>query len=457
MLDFTAPRFSVALDSGYGMTESQRSEGSHHRALGTLGVGAAPIPGLELGMLAGVRRDWHPNDAAGSDSGTMGQLSFTARAGTKISRSLRVGADAAVTFPGAESIGDSLSSPAFDLRALSGWVPDRGPRLAGFLGFRFDRSSGAGDNAAHYRFGDRLALGLSDFNAVLAGVGVLIPFGRTELLGEASGDLLVGNGAPHTPQSPLRADVGVRRALSDNLWAELLSEFSLSSRPALSPNSSLVPVEPRLTITIGIRYRASRHAPERFQSPAPTADSRVTAAPIEPTAIGEPAAPVTSKALVTVFDSNGYPLSDAVVTLLTPQGPRTLEFQSGSTFLLDPAPVGHARLEVRADLMRDWVGDVDIATHEPLRLRVQMLAAASSGQIRGLVRGFDGRALRARVQIEPGGRTERAGADGVFSVDVAPGTYRVRIELDGYQSQERAVKVDKNGVMVLNVDLQRSR
>jgi hypothetical protein len=150
-------------------------------------------------------------------------------------------------------------------------------------------------------------------------------------------------------------------------------------------------------------------------------------------------------------------LSDAVVTLLTPQGPRTLEFQSGSTFLLDPAPVGHARLEVRADLMRDWVGDVDIATHEPLRLRVQMLAAASSGQIRGLVRGFDGRALRARVQIEPGGRTERAGADGVFSVDVAPGTYRVRIELDGYQSQERAVKVDKNGVMVLNVDLQRSR
>ncbi len=86
-----------------------------------------------------------------------------------------------------------------------------------------------------------------------------------------------------------------------------------------------------------------------------------------------------------------------------------------------------------------------------------MLPAENSGQIRGLVRGFDGRALAAHVQIEPGARNEHAGADGVFSVDVPPGRYRVKVYLDGYQSQERVVDVGKNGVMVLNVDLQRGR
>jgi hypothetical protein len=370
---------------------------------------------------------------------------------------LQVGAEATVGFPGAEKIGDSLSSPALDLRALIGWVPKNGPRLAGFWGFRFDGTSGVGSNAARYRPGDRLALGLSEFNAILAGTGVVIPVGRTELLGEVSADLLVGGGAPRLTQSPLRADVGVRRAVSNHLWAELLSEFSLSSRPDIGPSSPLIPVEPRFTITIGLRYRIGPPALQQSrpaQTAPPPASTNKPA--VQAPTPGEAAEPATSKVQVAVFDAAGHPLSDAVVTLSTAQGEHSLDFQSGSTFSLESVPVGRARLEVRADLMRDWVKEVEITKDMPLNLRIEMLAAPNSGQIRGLVRGFDGRALPARVYIEPGDRHEGAGADGVFSVDVAPGKYRVRVYLDGYQSQERSVEVGKNGVMVLNVDLQRA-
>lgn len=458
MLDFGAPRMSAALDTGYAVTESQHGEGAHHRASGTFGFGLAPMRMLELGLLASIRHDRHPADAIGPDQGTTGQFSAAGRTGTRVGPALQLGAEAAVMFPGSEKLGDSVSHPAFDLRALLGSVPQHGVRSAAFLGFRFDRTAGVGANAPRYREGDRLALGLSQFNSVLVGTGIIVPLGSRELLAEVSADLLVGTSAPRVTQSPLRADVGMRQPVSEHLWFELLSELSLSSRPVVAVGSPLVPVEPRLTITVGLRYRSGPRAPDRVR---PTSIAQAPAGPIksaEPQPIApEPVMPATGQAQVTVCDTAGQPLSDAVVTLVTEQGELPLQFRSGSTFALDSVPVGHAKLVVRADLMRDWVGEVDIVSGKPLEQRVEMLPAENSGQIRGLVRGFDGRALAAHVQIEPGARNEHAGADGVFSVDVPPGRYRVKVYLDGYQSQERVVDVGKNGVMVLNVDLQRGR
>jgi hypothetical protein len=166
-------------------------------------------------------------------------------------------------------------------------------------------------------------------------------------------------------------------------------------------------------------------------------------------------APVTGQMLVSVFDPAGNRLSDAIVEIANDSGTRILDFRGGSTFFGDALPVGPARLKVKAELMRDWERDVMIVGGGPSELRVDMVLAENSGQIRGSVRAFDGSSLPAHVRIEPGAREVQAGPDGVFSLDVPPGKYRIKLWLVGYQPQERVVEIGKSGVMVLNVDMQK--
>lgn len=461
MQQFTAPRISAAMDAGYGLTESQKREGLHHRLQGTLGLGFVPMPWLELGLLGAVRHDRHPDDGSGTDSGTIGQFSLVSRVGTRLGSDFRVGADVGSTFPGSEQVADTFSSPALDLRALFGWVPPTGLRLAGYAGYRLDRTSGVGSEASRYRSGDRLALGVSDFNAVLVGAGIVVPIGRTEVLGEASLDWLVGSDVPPLAQSPMRVDLGLRHAITERLWLELLSEYSPSTRPDLSATAALVPIEPRFSASIGLRYRFMSGPSQAPAPPAPPAPPAVKPEkkpdPLPPTGPELAAPPVTSRVAITVVDSTGHPLSDATVLLTTDDGEVALEFETGSTYAAEAVPVGRAHVMVRADLMRDWERDIEISEGQPLDLRVEMLGAEVSGQIRGLVRAFNGKTLPARIHVEPGNHDEIAGSDGSFSIDVSPGKYRVRVSVDGYQPQERTVEIGKNGVMVLNVDLQKDR
>jgi hypothetical protein len=158
--------------------------------------------------------------------------------------------------------------------------------------------------------------------------------------------------------------------------------------------------------------------------------------------------------VVTVFDHEGHPLSDATVELTTSLGSQPLSFQAGSTFELEQAPLGAATISAKADLMREYSKPIEVKSEGQTELRIDMVGADVSGQIRGQVRAFNGHPLAAHVSIEPGTRESQAGPDGTFGVDVPPGKYKVKIWLDGYKPQERSVQVGKRGVMVLNVDLQ---
>jgi hypothetical protein len=455
------PQLKAALDLGYGLTESQHSEGAHHRVLGSIGVGWVPVTGLELGVLEGIRYDRHPDDGMGVDTGTIGQTQIVGRYGWRATQSVHLGADLGATFPGSEHLGDSLKSPAVDLRAIASWVPPNGVRFSGFAGYRIDRTSGVGANADYYRQGDRLALGLSEFNAALLGIGVVVPIQQFELLGEVTGDMLVGAKAPKASQSPIRIDLGLRRALSSDLQAEFLAEVSPSSRPNMAPGAPLIPAEPRFTVLLGLRYRIWHR---RQQQPMPVAAHPGVTETTKPASKPEPAAAQApldaaikgnARLTVDVFDGAGHPLSDATVTLTTSAGSSVLDFESGSTFAKEELPAGHAHLVVRAALMRDWEQDIELTDDSPAQLRVTMTAADSSGQIRGLIRAFDGKRLAAHIHIDPLGYDALANESGAFSVDVLPGQYQVKIWIEGYQPQLRAVDVSKNGVTVINVDLQK--
>jgi uncharacterized membrane protein len=146
-----------------------------------------------------------------------------------------------------------------------------------------------------------------------------------------------------------------------------------------------------------------------------------------------------------------------MVELETPEGKRPLEFLDGSTFEAKEVEVGDYQLLVTAERLKPHRQAVSVREGEPIEIEVSMSPAGDSGQLRGLVRSFDGQGLGAKITVEPGGHHVQAGDDGAFTLEVPPGSYTVLIEAEGYATQRRKVNVGRDGVVVLNVDMQRVR
>jgi uncharacterized membrane protein len=87
------------------------------------------------------------------------------------------------------------------------------------------------------------------------------------------------------------------------------------------------------------------------------------------------------------------------------------------------------------------------------KLEIALTALPPPSQIRGVVRSFGGQGLTARVRVAPLGVETTTDATGAFQVDVPPGAYEVSVEADGYEVQRRQVRVDPQGVVILNADL----
>ena len=62
--------------------------------------------------------------------------------------------------------------------------------------------------------------------------------------------------------------------------------------------------------------------------------------------------------------------------------------------------------------------------------------------------------LKAEIKVTPGGHTATCNADGEFVLDLPPGKYEVTISAEGFRTQTRKLTVRKEGVTVLNADLQ---
>ncbi len=436
---------AAAVDLGLGVTESLSDADSLHQRLGLGAAGSVDATKwLSLGLLVSGRYDRHGRDEQGRDDGFLFQPELSARAAWLLG-SLGVGAEVAGWLPGGPDVGTSFSAVSADGRLF---VSSHGSGLtwAGFAGYRLDRSAEASRDAEQLRFGDRVALGTSEHDAALLGLGLGYAAGRSFLFGEATSRLLLG--ASSLADSPTFLSLGVRHPLSESgLALELSLSGLLSSRPSTDVGAELLPIEPRVSLNIGLRYRRVEERPRPAVTPATVAPPVVQQLPL---------APPPSSVELALLDDQGQPLLHAKVTLLQGQRETPLDERSPGHYGSDNVEPGPARLRVQADGFQPVERDVTVTAGKAVQVEVRAQQALPAGQVRGLVRSQRGKAVVAKVRIEPAGVETKTDADGFFQIDVPPGQYDVVIEAPGYQPQRRAVKVEKQGVVMVNADLRQA-
>jgi hypothetical protein len=426
----SAPPLAVAATAGYGMTESLAGEGVHHRVVGQFAAGLGFTPNLAMSVGFDGRYDRHP----AGDSSAVGAPQLGLVAGIEALSGLRVGAGLQLMVPGRNAPSLDLNASALSAAALAAWTSPHGLTLAGMFGFRLDETAQAAPEVGRLSHADRLALGLSDFNALPSGLAVFQSFGSFELFGELSAEWLVGAGAPSALKSPLRAALGGRLQLQPGLTGELMLETSLSKRPSYTQLEALFPVEPRVAVGIGVRY-------------APDFSPHVkTAAPVR--VAPEP----RTRLFGAVLDPDSARLPGATVAIQIGDQARTTISDTRGEYAFDDLPRGMARLTID--------GSGLLATSQELKLDKAVmllpLRAArveASAQLRGLVRSFTGAPLVAVIRVPAAGRLVTADKGGRFMLELRAGEYEVEIECAGYLTQRRKISVQDNGVTLLNVEL----
>ncbi len=437
------PALVVAATTGYGYTEDVLDQDdAHHRLSGTLALAGRPLGWLELGGLLAGRYDRHAGWVA--DDGWIGEPRLWASGGGRVAPGTWLGARAGAWLPGNSLSSIELDAMTFELAAVLTWSRG-GTAVTATGGYRIDRSAASFPEPHLLSDPDRLALGLSQFDAVLLGAGVSHRRGRWQLLGEASWDLLVGEYSPEVLASPLRIGVGVRRALGDVLQVEALVELSPGRRPGTSSGDPLVAVEPRASAVVGLSWRP--------RAAGPAARPRAIEAPVEaaPPRAVVPSAPTVGAVRGRVTDADGAPVVGATVRL----GAREVTTDADGRFVFDRVEPGEVEVVVEAAGRPPEPRTVAVSAGGEAAVEVTLPPLPPAAEIRLLIRSFKGTGLPATVRIEPGARVLTAAADGTFSVEVAPGTYQVVVSMEGYVSQTRTFKLGEKDVDVRNIDLQK--
>ena len=468
---------TLLLASGYGYTESVLGIGDRHdRVMGRVGVEGRPTPWLGLGLRLDGRYDHHGAPGQPSDRGWVGEPHLQVRVDRMIGDSLTLAAHAGLWLPGrgAPSIVADAMTP--DLVVATTFSrPGSSLILTANAGYRLDRSARTATDAATLSAADRIALGVSAFDAALFGAAARIGRGRWQGYVEGSWELLVGSGSPPASESPLVLGAGLRWAATRAIQWEAGAELSPSRRPDTTATAPLVPIPPRVSAFLGLTYTLV--APARSSSRAePTGDGRAAAA--EETGKGRADtrsgsragnAPLRFSGQIAGPDGERVP-SAGVFIRGADETRAAIPVDDDGRFEVEIArdPQGRlipVTLEIEADgyePIRRTIGEEDVKNAPAHALAFTVVRRQPRGEIRGNVRSLRGTPVDAEIEVslhEPAGQPARVlqAEGGRFALEVAPGRYDVRVKATGYEAQERRIRVEPNGVTLLNVDLRGSR
>jgi len=429
--------------SGYGFSSNVLdTNDKHHRVLGNLSASYRPMASLAFGLRLDGRYDRH-HDTTGKDDGLIGEPRLIGRFVHALSSNLGVGAQLGVWFPGSKAPSFVLSATSADLVSMVSYrAADLS--LSANIGFRLDRSAKTVDTPTALSAADRVALGASDSNAALFGIGADYSIGNTELLAEWSYDLLVGKDAPVARESPMRISAGARFPLARDLSMQFMVDLNVGRFPVIDPMSPLlVPIEPTVEATIGIHYRLPPARPVIHKEIAHTNDT-----PLPP-----PRATARGQVM-----SAGAPIAGAKVTVESGKDRREAISDVDGEWKLGDLPLGAATITVSAEGFEPRTTNTTLAADQESAIPTIVLdRILPPGQLRGFVRGYDGKGLKAKLTIESLNKTFETKDDGSFEIDLPPGEYAVSVVSPAHEAQEKTAVIHENAVLILNVDLHRKR
>ena len=213
----------------------------------------------------------------------------------------------------------------------------------------------------------------------------------------------------------------------------------LSERAGSLASDPIVPIDPRVAFTIGFRYTTARK-PKPIEVPT----DKTTQTPEN-----QNPSPPTGTLRGKITGDNGEPIADATVSV----GDKSVQTGPDGSYVLNEVPLGKTSVTVKKEGFEDRTVEAEVGAGAAPAVDIATKHAIKPGQLRGLIRAFSGRPLAATIRVEPLGVESKTDADGVFQIDVPPGTYEVVVTANGYTTQRRKMQVDENGVTILNADL----
>lgn len=470
----------ITLD-GYGYRKA--ALGATHklnRALGSIAVAFGVHDLVTVGLSLDGRYDSHSNAPMGHDTGIVGDPHLLARVAKGVG-SARFGAQLGIWVPGKDAPSIAGSAISVELRALAS-LP-AGPGILSFeVGYQLDNSASSVDMVEALSLADRMSLGVSDFNEVFGGAHLAIPAGKAWFGAEASLDAFLGDpptNADGTVEAghaaltdgklTLRGGVSGGYHLNDQfallVFAEMAKVPYATAAQVAANAIPLIPYEQVFTAGIGISAQFGNSKNEaQFKGCAYTAEGCPAVetpidADITGTVVDEADKPVVGAkvaiklANVTVdpvaTDQTGRYVFHAVrigtqaeATKSKPALHRIDEPSASVTVTVDGKKPGSATV---AKL------DEGSTTVPPIKLEPLL----PPGQLRGVVHSLpNGKAIeKATITVSPGDAKAETAADGTFSIDLAPGKYRITVKAGSFASQELDVTIEPNGVAIKNIDL----
>ena len=441
--------------AGYGYRGAVVADSDrHHRAAVDVAASYRPLDWLAVAARFSGRYDLHTSTDTGDgdDSGWVGDPRLAARATAPLGGGLWLAAQAGLWMPGRDAPSLEPGASTVDLLGLASWAPTGGKLSLGLQGgFRFDRSAEAIERPDQLSPSDRMALGVSESDAVLLGAGAALRTGAgTEWVGEWSWDVLVGDRAPDPRQCPMRLAAGVRQQVSRAIGLQLVAEYSLAEGPEPGVADGLYPIEPRFQALAGITIHPGRGSEPRGSGSLLDGGLRAADDRTVPGAWIE----------VLVVGAGGEAVAGADVVLLPTAGSE--EVRMGRTgpdgrAIFEGLDRGLARVRVSYRGHRTSSRLVEVETGGKSTVRFSLTQALPPGQLRGVVRAFTGQPLAADLSVAPIGARTSSNARGEFEIDLPPGDYEVTVEADGYREQRTRIRIERDGVTILNVDLRRER